>query len=986
MAELSAQAPLPRAKGSGRAGRVGRAGKGSRNGPKREGQQATEAGLDLLRVLGWLVMHDVTVPGAGEPDGEERSIDHVLAGPSGVYVVNTVSWPGAIDAKEHALVVGGVDRADAIAEVCAAADAVRGVLHGIPVAPMLCFERLESVTGVAAAVALCASENILDLLTSQPPIVDQAAVAKASGMLGLACRPSSRTPGVTTPPPPRAGEPARNGAPNGHAHPETSGVPLGGSSDVTAAAEPPVEAAAKPALKVVASAEDIARVAAFERLMDGTGGTTPEHLAPDAVVEAPVEAAVEATLEVAAVTQATLADPEPVDVEAAVLEAELWEREVAEADHREREATEEQERALLEATTRAAEEDRERETADREAKEARDRKAREALERVEREALRLAEDEARELAEREVQERERAEAEARIRLEQETREAAEREARELAEWEALERAVREELERERVEAQERAEQEAREAAEREARELAEWEARERAVREALEQDRVAAQERERVRIEEQERAEREARELAEAQQRAEAAERVRVEQEPREAAEREARERAEAQERDRVRIEEQERAEQEAREAAEREARELAEAQERAEAAERVRLEQEAREAAEREARERAEAQERDRVRIEEQERAEQEAREAAEREARELAEAQERDRVRIEEQERAEQEAREAAEREARERAEAQERAEAAERDAHEREWAEAEARLRVEQEARERAARADVLPDPEPDELTTADEDEVQARADRVAAIREREAQRARERAEEEAATQAAAARRRAAAEAPERREPSRAEVRRTRTPVATPAATGTRTAEAADDPEPRPGRTRAYVLLTIGAVLIVGVAFGAPRLPDAVSAVRGLFVDSTTHVGTAVTVKATATHPDVTVLAGSPVNAHATGGFRAAKGQHLVAVPLRLSNAGLLRWDLAIGASATAVDDQGSTVTTAKDVPGLKGGLTLLPGQEKIAPGEAVTGYVVFPVTDGHTLESVSIGLAGPTGDVVTWQVAP
>jgi hypothetical protein len=170
-----------------------------------------------------------------------------------------------------------------------------------------------------------------------------------------------------------------------------------------------------------------------------------------------------------------------------------------------------------------------------------------------------------------------------------------------------------------------------------------------------------------------------------------------------------------------------------------------------------------------------------------------------------------------------------------------------------------------------------------------------------------------------------------------------------------------------------------------MAIGALVIVAVALGAPRLPDAVSSVRGLFIDTTTHVGTAVSVKATGSHPDVTVLAGSPVDARATGGFKAAKGEHLVAVPVRLTNGGLVRWDLAIGASATAVDDRGTTVTTANGVPGLKG-LTMLPGQAKIGPGEALTGYVAFSVPDGHALQSVSLGLAGPTGDVLTWQVAP
>ena len=96
MAELSAHAPMVRGRGAG-----GR-GKGSRSAQRKgEAQQATAAGLDLLRVLGWLVLHDASVP--DEPDG---SIDHVLAGPSGVYVVNTVGWSGPISTDSGAAASG----------------------------------------------------------------------------------------------------------------------------------------------------------------------------------------------------------------------------------------------------------------------------------------------------------------------------------------------------------------------------------------------------------------------------------------------------------------------------------------------------------------------------------------------------------------------------------------------------------------------------------------------------------------------------------------------------------------------------------------------------------------------------------------------------------------------------------------------------------------------------------------------------------------
>src|SRR4051794_19230517 len=154
MAELSAHPVPTRTRNpAGQTKKVSRLGKG-----KGDAQQATEAGLDLLRVLGWLVLHDVTLP--GDP---VTVVDHVLAGPPGVYVVNTVAWSGAVNVRGEVLTVGRENRSESLAEVAAAADAVRGLLGGMPVVALLCFERLEPVAGLAGDVALCASENILDL-------------------------------------------------------------------------------------------------------------------------------------------------------------------------------------------------------------------------------------------------------------------------------------------------------------------------------------------------------------------------------------------------------------------------------------------------------------------------------------------------------------------------------------------------------------------------------------------------------------------------------------------------------------------------------------------------------------------------------------------------------------------------------------------------------------------------------------------------------
>src|SRR3954454_7484027 len=180
MAELSAHAAPARPRDvPGGARKAARPRKG-------EAQQATAAGLDLLRVLGWLVLHDVVLR-----RDSDATVDHVLAGPSGVYVVDTVSWSGPITVHDALLSVGGVDRSEALAEVSRAADDVRAMLGEVPVAALLCFERLEAVAGVAGDVALCASENILDLLTGVPQILDNAAIGAASHVLVNAFRAAS---------------------------------------------------------------------------------------------------------------------------------------------------------------------------------------------------------------------------------------------------------------------------------------------------------------------------------------------------------------------------------------------------------------------------------------------------------------------------------------------------------------------------------------------------------------------------------------------------------------------------------------------------------------------------------------------------------------------------------------------------------------------------------------------------------------------------
>jgi len=130
-------------------------------------QHATDAGLDLLRVIGRLVLHNVTLP--GHP---ELAIDHVVAGPSGVYVINTIAPSGSVSMAGNILVCAGTSMMDEVREVSHSAAVLRNLLSGAPVAPILCFHRNAEVAGVVGEVAVCSTENILELLSGQPDVLD----------------------------------------------------------------------------------------------------------------------------------------------------------------------------------------------------------------------------------------------------------------------------------------------------------------------------------------------------------------------------------------------------------------------------------------------------------------------------------------------------------------------------------------------------------------------------------------------------------------------------------------------------------------------------------------------------------------------------------------------------------------------------------------------------------------------------------------------
>lgn len=141
---------------------------GSERGRRPEAAQATCAGLDLLRALDWLVLHDLELM-VGPSEKPLVAVDHLLAGPSGVYLVASVHGRGPVEVTADDVRWGERSHAGVLVEIGQAAAGLRARLGGAPVAAMVCLERLDPIFEIVNGVAVCSAENVLGTLTDQPP-------------------------------------------------------------------------------------------------------------------------------------------------------------------------------------------------------------------------------------------------------------------------------------------------------------------------------------------------------------------------------------------------------------------------------------------------------------------------------------------------------------------------------------------------------------------------------------------------------------------------------------------------------------------------------------------------------------------------------------------------------------------------------------------------------------------------------------------------
>ncbi len=153
---------------------------------------------------GWTVLHDVRWPGR-----PFATIDHIAIGPAGVFVIDSKAWSGTVRLADGVLRENGRPRTREVLSAHEAAAALWRRLPHLPrvwVTPVLCIVSAD-VTGWAGKVAVCHDANIVELLTSQPPVLSPEVVRSVVSDLRLQFPPSLASSPAS--PPAQSPEPRR---------------------------------------------------------------------------------------------------------------------------------------------------------------------------------------------------------------------------------------------------------------------------------------------------------------------------------------------------------------------------------------------------------------------------------------------------------------------------------------------------------------------------------------------------------------------------------------------------------------------------------------------------------------------------------------------------------------------------------------------------------------------------------------------------------
>jgi hypothetical protein len=149
-----------------------------------DGEAATAAVLAALPP-GWIALHDVRWPGR-----RLANVDHVLIGPTGVFVIDSKNWTGRIGLDGGHLRQNGYSREKAVAGAADATLAVSELIspYAAWVHPVLCFVGQDHLSGYCREVMVCSTANLVGMLSTRPVVFTPEQVGYLHGQLDIGLR------------------------------------------------------------------------------------------------------------------------------------------------------------------------------------------------------------------------------------------------------------------------------------------------------------------------------------------------------------------------------------------------------------------------------------------------------------------------------------------------------------------------------------------------------------------------------------------------------------------------------------------------------------------------------------------------------------------------------------------------------------------------------------------------------------------------------
>lgn len=137
---------------------------------------------EVLGGLGqeWVVWHDLTWPGR-----RYANLDHLVIGPTGIFVIDSKNWSGSITVRDGVLRQNGYRREQEVAACGEAALAVGALMPEFMAVcePVICFVRHEKVHVTARGVVLTSSTTLVEVLVARPRVLNDFQIAQIASTL-----------------------------------------------------------------------------------------------------------------------------------------------------------------------------------------------------------------------------------------------------------------------------------------------------------------------------------------------------------------------------------------------------------------------------------------------------------------------------------------------------------------------------------------------------------------------------------------------------------------------------------------------------------------------------------------------------------------------------------------------------------------------------------------------------------------------------------